>query len=370
MNPTLRPFVTAGIAVVGAGMITVTPVATPLLEAQMAHDVALTADIDFTGAWADAFNTAEVNFEHLQTALQDANSALSDALSNADLSNLDLEQLGAALTFLGGDQKGFLNPLAEFTTSLPSGDGGLGSPDFFLGNFLLYGLLSNQGEALAPGLIPAIPDPIPEIVQVLASPLSGLLIGALGPSLSPLVALINSVEAISANLGGDNPDTTAALQELINIPANMVNGLLNGATLNLDFLIPTVTEAGLLPEGVGISGLSFAFGGLLSPGEVGGTIDALSAAELPPPIFGGGSILNALGITVSVTDPLTLDLTFGPGQGVGLTGALAGLEQVLALLLTGDLDFDGPPPEVEPDPGAATDFDFGALLADLFGGAQ
>lgn len=113
MNPALRPFVTAGVALVGAGMITVTPVATPLLEASVVHDVALTADIDFTGAWTDAFNTAEANFASLQTALQDANTALSEALSNADLSDLNLQELGAALTFLDGDQKTFINPLTE-----------------------------------------------------------------------------------------------------------------------------------------------------------------------------------------------------------------------------------------------------------------
>ncbi|ORV41317.1 hypothetical protein AWC02_18090 [Mycolicibacter engbaekii] len=369
MNPVLRPFVTAGVAVVGAGMITVTPVVAPLPEVHGVGDIALTAGIDFTGAWSDAFSTAQANVSELQNALQDANNALSEALSNADPENLSLEQLGAALTFLGGDQKGFLNPLAQFTTSLPSGEGGIGDPGFGLGNFLLYGLLTNQGEELAPGLIPAIPDPIPEIVQVLASPLSGLLIGALGPYLSPLVELFNSIEAISANLGGEDPDAMAALQELINIPANMFNGWLNGATINLDFLLPTISEAGLLPEGAAISGLSFAFGGLLSPGEVGGNLEALLGSEIPPPVFGGGSILNGLGITISVTDPLELDLAFGQGQGVGFLGALAGLGQSLALLLTGDLDFDGPPVEVVPDPGVATDFDFGALWADLFGGA-
>ncbi|OMC03752.1 hypothetical protein A5735_00705 [Mycolicibacter heraklionensis] len=368
MNSALRPFATAGVALVGAGIITVTPVATPLLETHAMRDVALTADLDFTGAWADAFSAAQTNLENLQTAAQDANSALDEVLSNTENLNLDLEQLGAALTFLAGDQKGFLDPLAQFTTSLPSGEGGLGDPGFGLGNFLLYGLLTNQGEALAPGLIPPIPDPIPEIVQVLASPLSGLLIGALGPSLSPLVELFNSVEAISSNLGGEDPDAMAALQELINIPANMFNGWLNGATLNLDFLIPMVSEAGLLPEGTDISALSFAFGGLLSPGEVGGNLDALLGSEVPPPIFGGGSILNGLGITISVTDPLEIDLPFGPGQGVGYLGALVGLEQVIALVLSGTLDFDGPPVEEVPDLGAATAFDL-SWVADLFSGA-
>ncbi|BBY32891.1 hypothetical protein BST33_13125 [Mycolicibacter minnesotensis] len=368
MNQALRPFVTAGIALVGASTLAIAPVAPPPPGAPVVHDVELTAGAGFFDLLQDTLT----NGGNLSLAFANANDALVEAIQgNPDWWSTSPQELLGALTFLAGDQKGFLNPLAEFTTSLPSGEGGIGSPDFFLGNFLLYGLLSNQGEALAPGLIPEIPAPIPEIVQFLASPLSGILIGAISPAVAPFVALINSIESVINNLGvgGGTTDLGQALSDLISIPANVINGFLNGATLNLDALIPLLDGAGLLPEGVSIGALSFAFGGLLSPGEVGGNLDALTGDELPPITFGGGSILNALGITISVTDPLTLDLTFGPGQGVGLSGALIGLEQVLALLFTGDLDFDGPPPEVLPDPGAATDFDFGALWADLFGGA-
>lgn len=362
MNPTLRPFVTAGVALVGAGMITVTPVATPLLESHLVHDVALTADLDFTGAWSDALSTAQANLAALQTAAQDANAALTEALNNADPSNLSLEEVGAALTFLAGDQKTFIDPLTAWTLNGAGPDADI-SVDAT--HALLFPILTNQAGDLAPGLFPTIPEPIPEIVNFLASPLSGVLIGALGPSIAPLVALFNSVEAISANLGGEDPDSMAALQGLINIPANMFNGWLNGATLNLDFLIPTISEAGLLPEGADITSLSFAFGGMTTPGLVGA--DPSDLETFGDVIPGGGSILNSLGITLSITDPLELELPF-LAHGVGLTGALIGLEQVFAELFSGNLDFDGPPPEVVPDPGAATDFDFAGLWSGLFGG--
>lgn len=359
MNLTLRPFVTAGIALVGAGMITVTPVATPLLEAQVSRDVALTADIDFTGAWTDAFNTAQTNFADLQAAMQDANSALSEALENADLSSLDFEELGAALTFLGGDQKTFINPLTAWTLNGAGPDADI-SVDAT--HALLFPILTNQAGDLAPGLFPEIPEPIPDVINFLSSPLAGVLIGALGPSIAPLVALVNSIEAISGNLGGDNPDTTAALQELVNIPANMFNGWLNGATLNLDALIPVVSEAGLLPEGAEITALSFAFGGLLTPGLVGA--DPSDINFFGDAIPGGGSIFNSLGLSLSITDPLPLDLPF-LAHGVGLAGAMIGLQQVLAEFLSGNLDFDGPE-EVAAGTGVASDV-LAGLLADLFG---
>ncbi|BBX21404.1 hypothetical protein MTER_08150 [Mycolicibacter terrae] len=362
MNPALRPFVTAGVALVGAGVITVTPVATPLLEASVVHDVALTADIDFTGAWTDAINTAEANFASLQTAMQDANTALSEALSNADLSDLNLQELGAALTFLDGDQKTFINPLTEWTLN---GAGPDGDATVDATHALLYGILTNQGGAVAPGLFPEIPAPVPDIINFLSSPLAGVLIGALGPSIAPWVALLNSVEAISANLGGDTPDTTAALQELVNIPANMFNGLLNGATLNLDALIPAIADADLLPlpEGTAITSLSFAFGGLLTPGLVGA--DPGDLTFFGDAVPGGGSIFNSLGLGLSITDPLPLELPV-LAHGVGLGGAMAGLEQAIAEFLSGNLVFD-PPDDVVPDPGLATD-GLAGLLADLFGG--
>lgn len=362
MNSTLRPFVTAGVALVGAGMITVTPVATPMLEAHAMHDVALTADLDFTGAWSDAIATAQANLADLQTAAQDANSALDEVLSDPENLNMDLEQLGAALTFLAGDQKTFIDPLTAWTLN---GAGPDGDATVDATHALLFPILTNQAGELAPDLFPTIPEPIPEIVNFLASPLSGVLIGALGPSVAPLVALANSVEAIGANLGGEDPDAMAVLQELINIPANMFNGWLNGATLNLDFLIPVVSEAGLLPEGADITSLSFAFGGLLTPGVVGA--DPTDFGTFGDAIPGGGSILNSLGLTLSITDPLELELPF-LAHGVGLAGALIGLEQVLAEVLSGVLDFVGPPVEEVPDLGAATDFDL-SWVADLFSGA-
>ncbi|MCV7383510.1 outer membrane porin GjpA [Mycolicibacter longobardus] len=364
MNPTLRPFATAGVALVGAGLIAVTPVATPVLEAHVVHDVALTA-IDFTGAWTEAFNTAEANFDALQTAMQDANEALSEALSNADLADLDFAQLGAALTFLDGDQKTFINPLTEWTLN---GAGPEADAATDATHALLFAILTNQAAPLAPDLFPTLPEPIPDIINFLSSPLAGVLIGALGPSIAPWVALFNSVEAISAALTGETPDTDAALQELVNIPANMFNGLLNGATLNLDALLPALADSGMLPlpEGTEITSLSFAFGGMLTPGLVGADPgDTMFFGDAVP---GGGSIFNALGLTLGITDPLTLELPFLP-HGVGLAGAMAGLQQAIAEFLTGDLDFDGPD-DVVPDPAAAADFDFGGLLGDLFGGAS
>ncbi|MBS9534145.1 outer membrane porin GjpA [Mycobacterium sp. M1] len=328
MHEALRPYVTAGVTVLGASMIAITPIAaTSAVGLHAMPDVALTAgadlgDINFTQAWTDAFDTAKENATALQTAAKDASSALSDALKTVDFKDLDFKQLGDALTFLGGDQKNFIDHLVPQT----------------LGNnhALMFDVITDPAGTLTGGT-PVLPDDILPIVNFLASPLSGQIFGALGPSISPLVALFNSFEAISADLStadGHVADATAALQEMVNIPANMLNGFLNGSTLDLDALVPELAKLDLpLPAGLSIDHLSLGFGGLLSPGDVIGTL----GDETTPSAIGsvGGSIFNGLGVGLAGVPVLgTLDLT---PHGVGPLAASTMIENFLSQWLSGDL---------------------------------
>jgi len=66
VQQTLRPYVTAGIAIVGSGLIAATPVATPLANVQLSRDVALTSGLgDLVGPWADVFNATSENITQL-----------------------------------------------------------------------------------------------------------------------------------------------------------------------------------------------------------------------------------------------------------------------------------------------------------------
>lgn len=105
----------------------------------------------------------------------------------------------------------------------------------------------------------------------------------------PGVALLNSIT------DGDNFSDTLA---------NMFGTSLNGATLNLDSMLPMINEAAgdFLPEGASIGHLDIAFGGWLTAGHV--AIDPYQvigengevAAETPAV---GGSILNSVGLTLN-----------------------------------------------------------------------
>jgi len=175
-------------------------------------------------------------------------------------------------------------------------------------------------------------DLITALDNFAASPLSGVLIGAVGPFISLEVALLDSVQAAVTDVTGGDP--TAALTELEDTPINMVNAFFNGATLNLDELAPLFEsfvssgDAG----GESITGLSLAFGGLLSPGSV---VDGVGGVENGV----GGSLLNSLGLDLAFLLPdddagATVDV---PAIAVGPIAALDGLLNTLGEVFNGSL---------------------------------
>ena len=161
-----------------------------------------------------------------------------------------------------------------------------------------------------PGYLPAGTDPatVMPIINFLASSASGILMGELGPWISPWIALINSMTA------GDDFNTTLA---------NMVGAYFNGATLNLDSLLPMINGFDVFPPGMTMENLDIGFGGLLSAGTVGPDGDGV-----------GGSIFNSVGLDFSGVPVLgTLDL---PSQPIGPLGAWEGWAQTVASLLGWD----------------------------------
>lgn len=331
MNHVASPWLATGIALVGAGTIAATPVAVPLPGLPVAHSpaVALTADFDPFGAWEDVLAAAKTN----ATTIWDTFSAAPFVAQQQEIANQigylqdlangsttvgdvfeALQQNAAAVynavTFLGGDDDA-IGALSQYTIDQA--------------HIFAYIGLSGLGGDLG---FPVPEEPIPTIVNFLTSPLSAVLIGSLGPSLSPLVALSNSITEISDSLSGANPDWDAVLQQVADIPANMTGAFLNGATLDLTALIPAIEETGLLelPEGSSLDSLSIAFGGLLSTGGVLGADYSDSAL--------GGSVLNSLGLHVS--DVPILGELDAVGHGIGPLAAMENLSQIIASTLGWD----------------------------------
>jgi hypothetical protein len=328
MEMALRPYAFAGVALIGGGVVAAVPVLPiPQLPNVKSAAVQLTssdADVDtFLTSFVTEFDDASANSTQLfdNFALAPFVGAQQATVNGFDYLQ-DLINGTSFDTVLGDIQTNLTNVLSAF----PLIDASTTTTTDTTGMTLdaLHSLVFGQ----LPGMLPAgTPAAVTEVLDFLASPASGMLIGTLGPVISPEVALLNSADAISAAVQAG--DSSTALQDLLAAPADVLGSFFNGATLNLDALVPAVNDSGFLPAGDSISALSFAFGGLLSPGTVGDTFKAATGSIHAV----GGSIFNSLGIDLNVllgTTPISLDLAANP---VGPLGAVEGFDELVGILL-------------------------------------
>jgi hypothetical protein len=226
-----------------------------------------------------------------------------------------------------------------------------------------------------PGFLPEDQaDTLTPIINFLGSPMSALMLASVSPWIAPWVALGNSWDDISDALR--DGDTSGALQGLINIPANMFDASLNGATLNLDGLLPAINGAGLLPAPMELTHLDFAFGGWFSTGGhvTAGPMHILDADgnEIATAPASGGSIFNSIGFDLNTGVALSPTI-HAPSDAIGPFGALLGLSQAIGAQLgwgswSGkDPVFSIPAPEgFVIDDGGIDDGGAGSSMADAF----
>jgi hypothetical protein len=327
----VRSHMRAGVIALSASAIVLSPLApsTPAVHLPSPSEVSsaavrLAAAYNPLQPWIDVFQTAGADVQQLGQAFFQAPAVLLQQILANQVTHIGevLKNPGSIGTVLGQVAKN-VGAVVQAATLLNTDYNGpqiYGSADGWH-NILVQEipkLLPTVGNAQATKLIT-------NVLNVLASPLSGVAIGLAGPLLSPVVALVNSATAVIKSLMAGH--LVAAVQSLINIPAQMVGAVLNGATINLNGLAPLINNAHILSDDTTLHGLSLALGGLLSPGAVG---DGGTSGT----VFGvGGSIVNALGqsLTTSMMGfPLDLDI---PGQAVGPIGALIGFGRALAKAL-------------------------------------
>jgi hypothetical protein len=169
-------------------------------------------------------------------------------------------------------------------------------------------------------------DQYKSIIDFTATPYSGQLVGLIGPLFAPLVELTRSFTAVGEFFNAG--DVIGAINELINIPANVTDGVLNGAGyLDLTGVVNAISP--LPPE---VKNIGLNLGGLVSP-----PVPIESAPELA-----GGVLFDsvAAGISYKVSQLPRPDGTSinvdDPGLPVSWVGSAIGLGQFLGqeLLVT------------------------------------
>jgi hypothetical protein len=355
MYITSRSYLTAGIAALGVGAIALTPIqpiATPdqdrvtrSLAAVLAAETTMTP-IDPITPWVDTIETSVANI-----------GALFDFyFSNPGgyTSPLGLEGPGQAVFPLL--QTVIANQITYFQ-ELGSGNAGL-IPEQILGNVQTFfnapwspgdpagtyvsgttvaslaGLpLSQQSIfALLPTVLGFTPEewdasPLKPVVNFTATYYSGQVVGLLGPLLAPVIELTRSFTAIGAFF--EAGDVTGAINELINIPANVTNAVLNGGgVLDLTGVVNAISP---LPPEVESIGLNL--GGLISPPVPQN--GSLLPDGTAPTQFDGGVLFDSLAANINykVSNLPPPNGTFvkvqDPGIPVSWIGAAVGLGQFL-----------------------------------------
>jgi len=299
MHVSPRSYLTAGVAALSAGAIALAPVQSlppgpdlsPVMHSALAVDLA--AAIDPITPWIDTIQAASDNISGLvNTWAEQPLPVVQQVGANLGVYISELPDIGTiigqALANVGNAARA---PFAVDVNTLDQAHTGI------------YNLL--------PTVAPDLPQ---ELLDFLTTSASGLIIGVLGPVLSPVLALGSSIRSAVGAL--QNSDWAGALNALINIPAAMVNAFLNGG--------PTIDVTSLLAPSVPapsvLNSATITLGGLLSQ---------------------GASIFNAVALDASIklaplVPAIPVNVPAGPPAGVfgsliAMTNAVAGAIEVTPL---------------------------------------
>ncbi len=299
MLATSRPFVAAGVAMVGATAIAISPVTLPQLDIRTEAAIHLTASPE----WQDVLSTAGQNASALLNAWLAAPAPiLQQIVANQQkyLSELpDLARIGSQL------QANVQRALGVVSAADPTTLDGT--------HRTLYELL--PAVLQLPGIPTLLQFTISatgqQLLAVSTTALSGVLLGLAGPVLGPLMVLQSSLGQIAAGVSAQTPDLAGAVSTLAAIPVAMTDAFLNGGqrvdlTALAQALGPSIGVT--FPDGVQVG---IALGGLLSP---------------------GGSIFNALDLAYdnNLLGVLHIHVPLATGTGVGPLGAMRELAEAIA----------------------------------------
>lgn len=321
-----RSYLTAGIAVLGAGAVALSPMqpitapTAPSPVAAQAMAVNLAASIDPITPIINTVTTTISNASTLITNwLAQPFPILAQVANNWMYYFTELPNIGAILGQVFGNVRNLFSapfdPGTLNASGIANGDNISTIPvttvSLFPGTSLPFSQ-KNLWDTLLADFPPETLIPLAPVLNFLNTPFSGTLLGLAGPVIAPFVALGNGVTGAIAAL--QTQDWATAINDLINIPTNMINAALNGGVtlnVNLGALLPGAT-------------VGLALGGLLT------TFTSTIIGVNPPTPIGtvqvGGVGFDSLAIEVTVVNPVDPGLPpvtiSDPGIGIGLVGAM------------------------------------------------
>lgn len=325
MELSVRSYLAAGVAAVGASAIALTPVqpipahaARAPQQAVRTMAVNLAASIDPFTPWVNTIKTSLQNLTALPAFYLQQPLPILTTIARNQLTYLkELPDISLIASQVWGNVQTFFKAPYEADPGLISDALVTSIAGFPISQQTVYAFLLADAS-----------DQLDQLIQFAASPVSGELLGFAGPVISPLIQLTQSFTAIGTYFkAGDVP---AALNELINIPANVTNAFLNGGKyLDLTAIAPKLGIT-LPPE---VTSIGLNMGGLLNVTPRAYEPPTLPGSDVHP--YGGGVAFDALDTelqqqTYDLRGPDGANATISdPGWPVGAIAPVIGLGQAL-----------------------------------------
>ncbi|WP_431237293.1 hypothetical protein ACQ86B_21150 [Mycolicibacterium aichiense] len=261
MNVAVRPYATAGVALVGASVIAISPLAPPLPDAHALQrsissvGVELSAAVNPIENWVQVFQQSAANLGELgQQFAADPAPILSQVVAN------QLASLKALQTAYTNDAANLKQIFESVPGALETARGQLQSGDIVgafdtFNNTVVIPLALNLVTVVSDSTVPLV-NTVNNFAKVFAT-LPNAVFQVVLPMTFPLVSTINAAVQTMQDVydGAAASDPGAVINALVNLPANLVGGFLNGSGTVLGFinapglLTPYSPDFGFLASG-------------------------------------------------------------------------------------------------------------------------
>ncbi len=282
MHAAIRPYATGGIALVGASVIAVSPIAPPLPDIHLPNPAHVAASVELAAATLAA--TPPSYAQVIQEAIANAQALLNTFMANPTpiLSQIAKNQAATSQNLMTGLQTLGGAISTALTTTVPpllqaaSNDLASGNVEGATNN-VLTAILAPVFPltAFIPTLETALTQPMTNLVNAfnaitaggVLSPLSMAVTGLLGPVLSGAGAFGVAVDNVGSAIAAGDPQ--AVLNAVVNGPATILDGVLNGG------FGPDLSAF------AGLAGIKVVAGGLLSGGLAITLPNGVPTVQLP-----------------------------------------------------------------------------------------
>ncbi|TDO08838.1 hypothetical protein EV580_4868 [Mycobacterium sp. BK086] len=242
MNVAVRPYATAGVALVGASVIAVSPLAPPMPNVQAVQravssvGVELSASVNPIENWIQVFQTSVANLGAIGQQIADSPAPiLQQIVTNQIAAFEDLKtrfdnNAGTIKLILDGAP----NAIATARGQLQSGDI-VGAFDTFNNQIVIP--LALAGVQAVSDLTRPLVSTVNNFAKAFAT-IPDAVFQVILPMTFPLVSTINAAVQATQDVydGVVAGDPAAVINTLVNLPANLVNGFLNGSGTILGFI--------------------------------------------------------------------------------------------------------------------------------------